>query len=257
MGSYVKVFLTLTPSRILPFTQIDLLYFLQIPGFPGGSNIRVCLQCRRTVFSPWVGKIPGRGKWLLAPVFLPGESHRQRSLWATVHGVSKSQTLSLSLLLDMTYLFVLGCLFPFFCMSNYKFLSKSILMSHMIYEAFSKCPNPDSHDLLQKWQMYLHWHVDNLAMLLSRLFFELQNGPSFSLCKCSYFECWGFILHNSSCPLTDFFTDLCNTQFKRFLLFQCIIFKITFTQKSLYFPCNVLPELKSRSTNCNKDNHSF
>ena len=144
-----------------------------------------------------------------------------------------------------------------FCMSNYKFLSKSILMSHMIYEAFSKCPNPDSHELLQKWQIYLHWHVDNLAMLLSRFFFKLQNGLSFCLCKCSYFECWAFIHHNSSCPLIYFFPDSCNTQFKRFLLFQCIIFKITFTQKSLYFPCNVLPELKSRSTNCNKNNHSF
>ena len=28
----------------------------------------------------WVGKIPWRRKWQLTPVFLPGESHRQRSL---------------------------------------------------------------------------------------------------------------------------------------------------------------------------------
>ena len=26
------------------------------------------------------------------PVFLPGESHGQRSLWATVHGVAESDT---------------------------------------------------------------------------------------------------------------------------------------------------------------------
>lgn len=146
---------------------------------------------------------------------------------------------------------------PPFCMSDYKFLLKSMFMSHMIYEAFSKCPNPDSHELLQKWPIYLHWHVDNLAVLLSILLFELQNGLNFSLCKCSYFEYWAFIHHNSSCHLIYLFTDSCNTQFKRFLLFQCIIFKITFTQKSLYFPCDVLPELNSRSTNCNKDNHSF
>ena len=37
-------------------------------------------QCRRCGFNPWVGKIPWRRKWQPAPVFLPGKSHRQRSL---------------------------------------------------------------------------------------------------------------------------------------------------------------------------------
>ena len=31
-------------------------------------------------FDPWVGKIPWRRKWQSTPVFLPGESHGQRSL---------------------------------------------------------------------------------------------------------------------------------------------------------------------------------
>ena len=31
-------------------------------------------------FHPWVGKIPWRRKWQPTPVFLPGESHGQRSL---------------------------------------------------------------------------------------------------------------------------------------------------------------------------------
>ena len=31
-------------------------------------------------FEPWVGKIPWRRKWQPTPVFLPGESHRGRSL---------------------------------------------------------------------------------------------------------------------------------------------------------------------------------
>ena len=35
---------------------------------------------QETRFSPWVGKIPWRRKWLPAPVFLPGEFHGQRSL---------------------------------------------------------------------------------------------------------------------------------------------------------------------------------
>ena len=41
---------------------------------------RICLQCRRCGFYPWVGKIPWRRKWLPTSVFLRGESHWQRSL---------------------------------------------------------------------------------------------------------------------------------------------------------------------------------
>ena len=41
---------------------------------------KICLQCRRPRFSPWVGKIPWRKKWLPTPVFLPEEAHGQRSL---------------------------------------------------------------------------------------------------------------------------------------------------------------------------------
>ena len=39
-----------------------------------------CRRCERRRFSPWVRKIPWRRKWQLTPVFLPGKSHRQRSL---------------------------------------------------------------------------------------------------------------------------------------------------------------------------------
>ena len=35
---------------------------------------------KRPGFDPWVGKIPWRRAWLPTPVFLPGESHGQRSL---------------------------------------------------------------------------------------------------------------------------------------------------------------------------------
>ena len=41
---------------------------------------RVCKKCRRSRFHPWAGKIPWRRKWPPTPVFLPGESHEQRSL---------------------------------------------------------------------------------------------------------------------------------------------------------------------------------
>ena len=34
----------------------------------------------RPGFNPWVGKVPWRRAWQPTPVFLPGESHGQRSL---------------------------------------------------------------------------------------------------------------------------------------------------------------------------------
>ena len=43
-------------------------------------------------FDPWVGKILWRRARQPTPVFLPGESHGQRSLAATVHGVANSWT---------------------------------------------------------------------------------------------------------------------------------------------------------------------
>ena len=44
------------------------------------SGKRICLQCRRCKFYPWVGKICWRKKWQSTPIFLPGKSHGQRSL---------------------------------------------------------------------------------------------------------------------------------------------------------------------------------
>ena len=40
----------------------------------------LCKRPKRCRFDPWVGKIPWRRAWQLTPVFLPGESHGQRSL---------------------------------------------------------------------------------------------------------------------------------------------------------------------------------
>ena len=43
-------------------------------------------------FDPWVGKIPWRRKWQPTPVFLPGQTHEQRSLVGYSYGVAKSRT---------------------------------------------------------------------------------------------------------------------------------------------------------------------
>ena len=48
--------------------------------FPVAQRSRICLQCRRLRFNPWIRKIPCRRKWQHTPVFLPGKSHGQRSL---------------------------------------------------------------------------------------------------------------------------------------------------------------------------------
>jgi len=56
-------------------------------GFPVGASCKEpTYQCRTNVeharrgFNPWVRKIPWRRAWQPTPVFLPGESHGQRSL---------------------------------------------------------------------------------------------------------------------------------------------------------------------------------
>ena len=63
-------------------------------GFPGGaSDKEPACQCRRLKrhhLDPWVGKIPWRRKWQPTVVFLPGESHGQRSL--EVYRVAESDT---------------------------------------------------------------------------------------------------------------------------------------------------------------------
>ena len=46
----------------------------------GNKSICQCRRCKRQEFHLWVGKIPRRRKWQLAPVFLPVKFHGQRSL---------------------------------------------------------------------------------------------------------------------------------------------------------------------------------
>ena len=45
-----------------------------------------------TGFDLWVRKIPWSRKWQPTPAFLPGKSHRQRSVVATVHSVTRGRT---------------------------------------------------------------------------------------------------------------------------------------------------------------------
>ena len=57
---------------------------------------RICLQCRRPGFDPWVGKIPCRRERLPTPVVLPGEFHGLCSHWGHKES-DTTERLSLSL----------------------------------------------------------------------------------------------------------------------------------------------------------------
>ena len=67
------------------------------PGLPWWlSGKESTCQCRRPGFDPWVRKIPWRRKWQPTPVFLPGESPRQKSLVGySPRGHKKSGTIEL------------------------------------------------------------------------------------------------------------------------------------------------------------------
>ena len=62
----------------------------------------------RCGFDSWVRKSPWGREWQPTPVFLSGESHGQRSLWATVHRAVKSWTL----LKRLSTRACIGCLYP-------------------------------------------------------------------------------------------------------------------------------------------------
>ena len=65
------------PANIfcLAFTKWELPWWLS-----GKESAYQCKRYRRHGFDPWVKKIPWRRKWQPILVFLPGKSHRQRSL---------------------------------------------------------------------------------------------------------------------------------------------------------------------------------
>ena len=68
-------------SRTCHSLQLLLIVLMIHHGLPWWlSGKESACQCRRLRFDPWVGKMPWRRGWLPTSVFLPGESHGQRSL---------------------------------------------------------------------------------------------------------------------------------------------------------------------------------
>ena len=73
-----------------------MMFWINMRYIPGGANGNdpscQCRKHKRRRFDPWVGTIPWKRAWQPTPVFLPGESHGQRSLVGSkeVFGVEKS-----------------------------------------------------------------------------------------------------------------------------------------------------------------------
>jgi len=67
-------------SQHPPLPSVNTLLTIHL-GFPGRSDGKgSACNAGNPRFSPWVRKIPWRREWQPTPVFLPGESHGQRSL---------------------------------------------------------------------------------------------------------------------------------------------------------------------------------
>ena len=82
-----------TPSSLSHFSTGTVIHLVLVQAkclgvsivsdFPGAYSKELACQSRgrkRCKFDPWVWKIPWRRAWQPTPVFLPGESHGQRSL---------------------------------------------------------------------------------------------------------------------------------------------------------------------------------
>ena len=64
------------PRKLIVFAWISKTFINRLSLW-----LRICLQCRRPGFNPWVGKIPWRREQLPTPVFWPGEFHGLYSPW--------------------------------------------------------------------------------------------------------------------------------------------------------------------------------
>ena len=71
------------------YTTVKIVFSSVDRGLRWLSGKESVCQFRRCGFNPWVGNIPWRRKWQPTPAFLPGKSHGQRSLIATVYEVAK------------------------------------------------------------------------------------------------------------------------------------------------------------------------
>ena len=103
-----QIFLTEELNRGLLHCR-RILYQLSYQGSPWLSGKEATCWCRRAGehrFDPWVWKIPWRGIWQPTPVFLPGESHRQKSLVGYSLWGRKESEMTERLIMHVQYTFM-------------------------------------------------------------------------------------------------------------------------------------------------------
>ena len=116
---FLSHFISFNEFSLFKFKVIIAMYvFIGLPW--GLRGWKICLQWRRLGFDPCVSKIPQWREWLPTPVFMPRESHGQRSLVGYSPWGHKE--------LDTTEQ-IIHVLFPFcllfsgcFCSSSYSFV---------------------------------------------------------------------------------------------------------------------------------------
>ena len=119
-------------------------------------------ETQETWVQPWVGKIPWRRAWQPTPVFLPGESHGQRSPVATVDGVTKSWTQ-----LKWLSMHIQGIRYEWITWSAEKRSRRRL--SRLLWFSSSECF--PVHLQTQQWRLgssrHCHFHITDIIVTIS------------------------------------------------------------------------------------------
>ena len=92
-GNFLKKCLASSPSILFSLSFSHLVDPFTVLNWWVSNKVSAyqCRRHKRCKFDLWVRKIPWSKKWQPTPVFLPGESHGQRSPGVIVHKVAQSQ----------------------------------------------------------------------------------------------------------------------------------------------------------------------
>ena len=138
-------------------------YHIFVWGLPlWFSWLKICLQCGRCEFDPWVGKIPWRMERLSTPVSWPGEFHGLYSPWGCKESDTTEQ-LSLSYLSDLLHLI-------------WQSLGPSILLQMALSHSF------------YGWVIFHCMYVPRLYPFLSWWTFRLHPCPGYCKYCCNEYR---------------------------------------------------------------------